>query len=61
MSELLLYSCVGSGESVSTETIFMSAHEENISAELQYLDYILIVWQHLIRVSRSTAVQLTDA
>ncbi len=38
MSELLLYSCVGSGVSVCTETIFMSAHEEEISAELQYLD-----------------------
>ncbi len=38
MSELLLYSCVGSGVSVCTETIFISAHEEEISAELQYLD-----------------------
>ncbi len=38
MSELLLYSSVGSGVSVSTETICMSAHEEEISAELQYLD-----------------------
>ncbi len=41
MSELLLYSCVGSGVSVCTETIFISAHEEEISAELQYLDCLI--------------------